>query len=172
MSSNDKLAAAAHLVIARLPPDDLGATKLNKILWFADCEYYRRHGRSLTGEREYVRKDNGPCPVGMNAVLGRLKNDGAIVERPAPIVQYVRREFTSVREPDLSGLSKEEIDILLSVALEVAPLSATTASARSHTDLWHATLPEGRMTVEAGSVRILPPGPEVLDWAKAAFAAE
>ena len=173
MSKNDKLAAAAHLVIARLPPGDLGATKLNKILWFADCEFYRRHGRSLTGETEYVRKDNGPCPAGISSVIARLKESGAIAEQPQRIADYTRREFTALRQPDVQrSLTAEEVDVLLTVALEVARMSAKKASDLSHTDLWHATPNKGRMSVEAGSVRVLPPSPEVIDWAREAFAAE
>ena len=172
MSTNDKLAAAAHLVIARLPPDDLGATKLNKILWFADCEFYRRHGRSLTGETEYIRRDNGPCPVRIVQVINRLKQDGAIVERPQPVAHYTRREFTAVIQPDVSKFTSVEVDILLGVALEIAAVTAKTASDISHDDLWEATLPNGRMSVAAGSVHILPPTPEFLDWARSAFAAE
>jgi len=172
MTSNDKLARAAHLVIARLPPDDLGATKLNKILWFADCEFYRRHGRSLTGEVEYVRKDNGPCPVQMNDVIARLKQEGAIAERAQQIAQYTRREFTPLSQPDIDAFTAEEVDILLGVALEIAPMSAKRASDISHDDLWEATPHNGRMSVEAGSVKVLPPTPEVVDWARRAFAAE
>jgi hypothetical protein len=170
--SNDKLAAAAHLVIARLPPDDLGATKLNKILWFADCEFYRRHGRSLTGETEYIRRENGPCPNRMGEVIARLKIAGAIAERSQPIANYSRREFTPLSEPDVSSFTPEEVDILLSVALEIAPLSAKRASDISHDDLWKATPPNGRMSVEAGSVRIMPSTPEAHAWARALFAVE
>lgn len=172
LRNHDKLAAAVHLVIARLPPGKVGATKLNKILWFADCEFYRRHGRSLTGEREYLRKDNGPCPVRIGEVLSRLKQDGAIVETPQPLVNFTRREFTPLVDPDINLFTAEEVDVLLSVALEIAPLSAAKTSELSHSDLWHGTLPNGRMTVEAGSVRVLPPTADVLEWASSAFAAE
>jgi hypothetical protein len=166
---NDKLAAAAHLLIARLPSDELGATKLNKILWFADCEFYRRHGRSLTGETEYVRQEFGPCPVGIGRVLASLKAQGAIVETPRSIAGYVQRGFISLIEPAVETFHAEEIDILLGVALELCPLSAKAASELSHDDLWQATEPGGRMSVQAGSVRVSPPTPEVLEWAQAAF---
>jgi hypothetical protein len=106
---NDKLAAAVHLVIGRLPPGDLGATKLNKILWAADCEFFRRHGRSLTGETEYIRKDQGPCPANIEEVLTKLKAEGAIIESRQQVVSFARREFMALTEPDLEDLTKEEI---------------------------------------------------------------
>jgi len=36
----DRLAAMAHYVIARCAPEELGATKLNKVLWFTDVFHY------------------------------------------------------------------------------------------------------------------------------------
>lgn len=171
MKSNDKLASAAHLLIARLPTDELGATKLNKILWFADCEFYFHHGRSLTGETEYVRKANGPCPVRIAEVLAQLKAQGAIVERAQPVAHYTRREFVPITQPDVSVFTSEEIDLLLGTALALAPMSARAASDLSHNDLWHATPPEGRMSVEAGSVLVSQPA-GMEEWAAAAFAAE
>lgn len=172
MPTNNKLAAAAHLVIARLPPDSLGATKLNKILWFADCEHYRRHGRSLTGETEYVRRDNGPCPLGMPGTIEALKRSGQIAEALQPISNYVRREFTALAEPDVSAFTAEEVDILLSVALEIAPMSARQASDMSHDALWEATYSGERMSVAAGSIKVMQPSPEVVDWARRVIAAE
>jgi hypothetical protein len=171
MVSNDKLAAAAHLVIARLPPDRLGAVKLNKILWFADCEHYRRHGRSLTGEEAYVRRPQGPCPYRMEGTLRALKDRGLISESIRPVVNFTRREFTALREPDLDQFTREEIDLLLSSALEIAPMSAKAASDLSHDALWEGTDEGDLMSVEAGSVRVLPTPPEAKDWAREAFAA-
>ena len=170
MATNDKLAAAAHLVIARLRADQLGATKLNKVLWFADCAHYRRHGRSLTGEREYVRKDNGPCPQRMEAVIHTLKERGKIAETLQPVIHYSRREFTALQEPDLSGFTVEEIDLLLSVALELAPLSAQGVSELSHDALWEEATPGGRIPVAAGAVSARPLLEADIPWARKAFA--
>lgn len=170
MATNDKLAAAAHLVIARLRADQLGATKLNKVLWFADCAHYRRHGRSLTGESDYVRKDNGPCPQRMEAVLGSLKERGKIAESLQQVVHYARREFTALQEPDLSAFTVEEVDLLLSVALELAPLSAQGVSDLSHDTLWEEATPGGRIPVAAGAVRARALPDADLPWARKAFA--
>lgn len=170
MSTNDKLAAAAHLVIARLRADQLGAVKLNKILWFADCEHFRRHGRSLTGETEYVRKDNGPCPHRMEVALDSLKSRGLIAEALQPVMNYARREFTPTAEPDLSCFTAEEVDLLLGIALEIAPLSAAAASAMSHDALWEEVPNYERMPVAAGAVRVRDPDAAAIDWARDAFA--
>ena len=38
-----------------------GATKLNKILYFAEFAHVRRHGRPISGA-DYFRLDQGPAP--------------------------------------------------------------------------------------------------------------
>jgi hypothetical protein len=169
MATNDKLAVAAHYVIARLPPDRLGVVKLNKILWFADCRHFSRHGKTITGRDSYVRKDEGPCAVGLEAALSALRTDGDIVERRVPAINFTRRELYAQSEPDLSSFTAQEIDTLLSVALEIAPLTASEASELSHDGLWSETLPGGAMAVSAGAVRVEPLDEADLDWARAAF---
>lgn len=171
MATNDKLAAAAHFLISRVPPHQLGATKLNKMLWFADCEHFRRHGRSLTGEETYIRKQNGPCPVGIEGALIRLKGRRVITETLQPVMNYARREFVSLEEPALDTFTAEEVDILLQVAFRIANMTAQDASDLSHDDLWEGTDHNTSMSVEAGSVQFVPPTAEDLDWARRAFAA-
>ncbi len=108
----------------------------------------------------------------MPNTITKLKAAGAIAESLQPVADYSRREFTALSDPDLSAFTVEEIDILLSVALELAPLTAMDVSASSHDALWLAIPPGGRMSVEAGSVRIDAPSSEIVDWARAVFAAE
>ncbi len=167
--TNDKLAVAAHYVIARLPPHQLGAVKLNKILWFADCRHFSRHGSTITGRDSYTRKDEGPCAVGLEAALFALRSHGDIVERRVPVINYTRRELYAQTEPDISSFTAQEIDTLLSVALEIAPMTASEASELSHDGLWNETLPGDAIAVSAGAVRVEPLDAADLDWARVAF---
>jgi hypothetical protein len=57
-SNQDRLLWATHYVIARCDPAKLGATKLNKVLWFADVIYYRRHGRTEFLRRKAILRAN------------------------------------------------------------------------------------------------------------------
>jgi hypothetical protein len=106
----------------------------------------------------------------IGSVISRLKEQHAITERPQPISFYTQREFTPLTEPDIEQFTKEEIDVLLRAALEIAPLTAKRASDNSHDDLWKATTPDGRMSVAAGSVKIMPPTPEIMERAREVFA--
>jgi hypothetical protein len=48
-SNQNRLAGVTHYVIERCEPAKLGATRLNKILWYSDVLYYRHHGCTITG---------------------------------------------------------------------------------------------------------------------------
>ena len=167
----DRLALAAHYVIARHPGAALGATKLNKVLWFADCEFYRRHGVSITGARDYVRKPNGPCAKGLEAVLAKMRSDGLLHEEPVKtIVGTTRRQMYSTTDPDLTTFSGEEIDVLNEVARAITQLTADEASELSHDDLWSETKANGLMAVAAGAVKSIGLPDNLDDWARASFA--
>jgi hypothetical protein len=71
-----------HYIIARCDPTKLGATKLKKVLWFADVMYYRHHGRTITGVDNYVKRQFGPVQRTMLGVLDELKRHQKIAERP------------------------------------------------------------------------------------------
>lgn len=167
----DRLSAAMHYVIARNPPSSLGATKLNKVLWFADCEMFRRHGRSITGEEAYVRKPNGPCSVRFESTLSALKAQGVVHEEQVPtFIGHPRRELHAATAPDPTVFSGEEIDILTEVAKEIRRLTAQEASDLSHDDLWSETEPNSLMPVAAGAVKVCALSSDDMDWARAAFA--
>ena len=158
----DKLAAAIHYVVARFPAHQLGATKLNKILWYADCEFYSRHGRSLTGETHYVRKDQGPWSARFDAAVAHLVLHAAISERRVRIIDFYRREFYPRGEPDVSMFSSEELDTLIKIADKVAE--------ESHQMLWDCVPPNGKMSVAAGAVTGDPLDDSDMEWARSVLA--
>jgi Protein of unknown function (DUF4065) len=165
-SNTDKLAVVAHYVIARTLPHELGATKLNKILWFADCLAYERLGRSLTGLTEYRRLDQGPVPHGLDNVLDKLAAQGVIARRIAPSPGYPRKEFFSLQEPPLEQLDATEVDLLHIVIDYVRTKSAREVSDLSHDALWQETPHLGWMSVAGGSVRIGEVDADQLAWAE------
>lgn len=167
----DRLAATAHYLIARHSGAALGATKLQKVLWFADCAFFRRHGVPITGERYYVRRPNGPCIARLDETLRSMSDQGLIYEESVmTMIGKKRRQMYSTAEPDLSIFSGEEIDVLNEVAKEITSLSAAEASDLSHDKLWEETAPDSFMDVAAGAVRSNGLSEDQMDWARAAFA--
>lgn len=166
-NGNNRLAEVAHYIIARTPPEMLGATKLNKVLWFVDCLAYRKWGRSLTGLTHYVRLQNGPVPSGLTDAIHTLKSDGKVMEDPQITPVGVRREFVSLQEPDFENFSAAEIDLIRAVIDTIRPMSARRVSDLSHDALWHELADGASITVAAGSVMPEPMSDAAYQWALA-----
>jgi hypothetical protein len=165
-ASFPRLTTIVHYVIARTEPSELGYTKLNKALWYADLEHYRRHGESLTGLAHYDRMPQGPMSKEISLAVRRLKRSGQVAERPVKVIDYTRRELISIKEPDISVFTAEQIDILNQVMAVVRKYTAAEVSDSTHRDpLWKEQTNGGRMKVGAGSVVSKPLSHEQLDWA-------
>lgn len=162
-----RLAQVVHYIIARTPPEMLGATKLNKVLWFVDCYAYRKWGESLTGLTHYIRLKNGPVPEGLTDALRGLKSEGKVLENPQPTPVGTRREFLSIGEPDLSDMTAEHIDLIHSVIEAIRPHSAQSVSDLTHDALWEAVADGASMSVAAGSVTPQPMSDDAWRWAQA-----
>lgn len=165
-NNTDKLSAVAHYVIARTEPHELGATKLNKVLWFADCLAHERMGRSITGLTEYRRLEQGPVPDGLDNLLVRMESQGLIAQRMVQGPRYARKEFFSIKDPSLEQLDAAEVDVLHLVIDFVRPKTAREISDLTHDALYEETPPLGWMKVSAGSVRLGEVGSEQLSWAE------
>ncbi|OYX51355.1 MAG: hypothetical protein B7Y90_01660 [Alphaproteobacteria bacterium 32-64-14] len=162
-----RLAAAAHFVIANAG-DDLGKTKLNKILWFADCAAWRRTGRTITGLTHYAKLQYGPVPPKLDAALMLLAADGAVESDKHYVGTYVRHGFFSKKSPATGNiLGPDEQAILSEIIDAVRNMTAFEVSELSHDALWHETAHGGKISVEAASVKMFEtPDPRILDWAR------
>lgn len=162
----------AHYIIARTEPGTLGATKLNKVLWFVDLEHYRRHGRSITGLTAYVRLERGPVPPGIERVLSSLKASQKIFERKTKVFSHVRREFVWLKEPDVSNFTSEQIDILNEVIDAVCAHTAGSVSDVTHDALWQEINNGDDMSIAAGSIITRAPTEDEMNWASSQKIAE
>jgi Protein of unknown function (DUF4065) len=170
-SDQDRLPSVTHYIIARCEPAKLGATRLNKVLWFSDVLYYRRQGRTITGVDNYVKQQFGPVQKNMLGVLDELKREGKIVERKADTPTGFRREYISLKEPDLEPFNANEIDTLNKVMDWICDEeTAKSISDRSHDALWDETEIGESMPVRAGAVVPAEITIEAVEWAKNAFA--
>jgi len=139
-SPNDERIQELILYVARKCECDskCGATKLNKILFYSDFLAYRQFGRSITGHA-YRRLSQGPVPHLMPRFQNALidNDDAAIQERD----YFGRRQkrLIALREPDLDGISGDEIAIVDEVIGMLKDMSAKEVSDLSHEFLgWQA----------------------------------
>lgn len=163
----ERLASVAHFVISEDRAGDLGKTKLNKILWFADCAAWRRLGRTITGLTEYAKLQYGPVPPRIDSALMALAREGSVRANSHYVGTYVRHAYVSLTEPHVGNvLSHEDKEILREVMEAVRPLTAFEVSELSHDALWDET-PNGQMIqVSAAAAQLVTPDARILEWAR------
>lgn len=166
-----RLPELAHYVIARVPPWQLGATKLNKLLWFVDCASYNELGYSLTGLDQYARREFGPAPFKMPMVIRNLEQEGAILTASRKTaIGHLRTEYSSLRDPDLECFSEDERCIVDRVIDDHKTVSARKISDMSHDALWAETKMDEPMPVRLGAVQPSRISPRTLAWARSEVA--
>lgn len=132
-----KLKTLVHYVCSKCPDTTLlGATKLNKILWYADAISLETRGVSLTRET-YVKRQFGPVPKHVLQVIEMLRKEGAIAVKSTPFHNYEKREFVSLTQPNISMFTPEEISLIDDVIREICfNHTARSISLASHDRIW------------------------------------
>jgi hypothetical protein len=132
-----KLKALVHYICSKCPDRNLlGATKLNKILWYSDAIALQMWGAPITGET-YVKRQFGPVPKHILKVIEQLENDGAIAVKSTPFHKYEKREFISLKDPKISMFTPQEISLVDDVINEICyNHTATSISLASHDRIW------------------------------------
>lgn len=121
------------LHIARRSERDVcfGATKLNKLLFFADFLAYLRLGRSITGQ-EYQKLDNGPAPRKLKPLLKEMERGKAIAIQRVDFHGREQQRTIALRDPLYGKFSKEELLLVDDVIQSFWNLRADEISALSH----------------------------------------
>ena len=134
-----RLDRLVHYVCARCDnPYQLGATKLNKILWYSDVLSFANEGRAITGA-VYVKRQFGPVPKDIMATRARLQADGSIIERRVPFHAYNQTQFIALKPADISMFSAEQISLVDTVLQAICSgFTATSISEATHDLVWQA----------------------------------
>lgn len=165
----EKLKALVLYVIWRTRHyKDFGATKLNKVLWFADARFYRGHGRSITGET-YVRQPHGPVPENIETIKLELEDSSQMVAWDEDYFGRVVRRLATVEPPIVDRFTAEELTIVdwwtNHIGLEH---TATSVSELSHDYPWTiAKIGEVIPMYAVFAERVRVPNQEELAWATA-----
>lgn len=108
----EKLKAALHYVIARVGSrPGFGATKLYKVLWFANARTFVLTGKPIFA-CDFVREKHGPVPRDAMNLRQELTKEGrAKIWRDGWYNRQIWR-FKSLTPPDMSSFSEQEIESL------------------------------------------------------------
>lgn len=133
----DKFKELVHYVCAKCSdPSRLGAIKLNKVLWFSDTIAFGHSGNSITGV-QYVKQKFGPVPKPIVPVINELVRDGAIRVDEVSYYGHVKKQYVSLRDPNLALFSPEQLKIVDDVLAAITERhTATSISEVTHDDIW------------------------------------
>lgn len=165
----EKLKALVLYVIWRAGHrEGFGATKLNKVLWFADARHYMVHGASITGET-YIRQPHGPVPKHIDEIKNELIVEGAIQTMDEEYRSVSLKRHLTDGPPDTTMFTGDELTLIDWWIRHVAEEhTAKSISELSHNYTWQIAEPGAEIPLYAVfASRIRAPLGEELDWAKA-----
>lgn len=108
-----------------------GATKLNKLMYYADFAAYRILGSPITGAK-YRKLQEGPVPRQLTAERDKLIGGNRAHIEHRQYYSSVQQRIVPDEEPDLSLFTKAELAIVDEVLEDLWPLDARGVSDRSH----------------------------------------
>jgi hypothetical protein len=166
----NRLPELLHYVIWRCDPSKLGATKLNKICWYADLDAYRRTGGTISGAQEYIRLQHGPAPEGVHWTLDQLREQGKIAISKQTYRGRSKTIFMSQVLPDVQTLLPIQVSIIDSVAdIVCSRHTAASISRLSHDALWEEIALGAKIPVAAAAILPGEITPDDIAWAERAI---
>lgn len=167
MFDREKFKALVHYVIARAGhKSGFGATKLYKVLWFAEARHFLLTG-NLIADAEYIREEHGPVPkLGMQ-IRTELAREGKIRQQKMPGA-YGEWQFTSAKPALIDKFSPEEIAAVDYWIKHIdEDHTATSISELSHDYGWDIVPMGEKLPVYAAlASRVREPNEEELEWVR------
>ena len=113
-----------------------GATKLNKILFFADFIAFQRQGEPITGAK-YMKQEHGPVPRRLLPVQQRLIDAGAAGLQVKELLNGKKQKrFIALRDANLNLFSAPQIELVHEVIEALKHATAEQVSELSHSRIW------------------------------------
>ena len=120
-----------------------GATKLNKILFFADFLAYANLGKAITNF-DYQKLPQGPAPRRLVPVRDQMIADGELVIQQVRLLRgNVQKRTVNLRPPDLTIFSGDEIALVDEVIEALEGAKAEAVSELTHRMLGWKLVDEG-----------------------------
>ena len=128
--------------------NNLGLTKLWKLIFFIEAKAVRDLGQSLTGS-DFIKYEHGPVPSRGEKHLRVLVRAGEVTTVNRDIGGKTLNEVKSARAADISVFSDEERTLIDEVCAELGRKSASALSELSHQEpSWHYAEMMGKLAPE------------------------
>jgi len=162
----DKMRAVILRACHSCNVEDLGAVKLNKVLYYFDMISYAHHRYSVTGA-VYRKRPNGPTSDQLLFLLRDMARDGEIEIRTVDYFGYLKKEYhAKVTEPEhiLNDAERALLDDVLDFVCNKN--TAKSISEYSHKLPWEMAEMGGVIGYET-AILLFPsqPSPEAFDLA-------
>lgn len=160
------------LYIAAKCGDDpkFNATKLNKILYFADFLSFREHGEPITGA-EYMKLEHGPAPKAMKRIQAELVQSGEIEIQKRKVLDHYRHCVVPKRAPNLASFTERDLKLVNTIIEELWGRTANQVSEASHGIAWQVAHLQDSIPYEAALLSDEELTPDDVQWAEEQIAA-
>jgi uncharacterized phage-associated protein len=121
------------LLLAERSVDDplMSRVKLNKLLYYADFESYRRRGRSITGAT-YVKGEFGPMAAELPGAEKELGRAGYLTWRTDETGPHPRKIPVALEKADETQFIEEELGLVSDALMDLKDLGGAGARDWSH----------------------------------------
>ncbi|MCK4577690.1 MAG: DUF4065 domain-containing protein [Candidatus Marinimicrobia bacterium] len=113
---------------------NIGETVIYKLLYFIDFNYYEKYETQLVGAT-YIKNHHGPTPIEFKKIIDSMIKNETVEQVTSQYFQYPQRKYLPLKEPDLSILSAQEIEMIDRVLSQLASMNASELSSHSHEDI-------------------------------------
>jgi len=167
--ADEKLRSVVHYICHTCEVKELGATKLNKILWYTDSFNYLSNGESITGEI-YVKDNYGPVPKHIDIVIDDLEKCNCIKRGNSECHNYTKTDFHSLKDPDISLVSEEEKELIDDIARIICKKhTAASISQLTHDKIWEIAEQGEEIPLYAiFASKVKEPSEAAIEWAVSA----
>lgn len=141
-----------------------GATKLNKILYYADFVAFKKTGEPITGA-QYMRLSRGPAPKHLKPLRQDMLQKNEIVLEERDYWTRTQTVIKPLRRANLDLFSAREIALVDRVIDELWDLDAYDVSERSHNRGWKAAVENGAIPYQAIFLSDEPLTEDDIQWA-------
>lgn len=118
---------------------NVGETLLNKLLYFADFNYYEIYEEHMTGS-EYRKLQFGPVPQNLDTIISEMTAKKMLKRIKTEYHGYPQTRYIPLIKADLSKLKASEKDVIDKVIDRYSDWSASAISEYSHKDMpWLAS---------------------------------
>ncbi len=122
---------------------NVGQTVLYKMLYFIDFNYYEKFEEQLIGAT-YIKNHYGPTPKEFDKIVREMEGSD-LIKISDDYFKYPQTKYIPLRDPDLSKLKAQELQVINDVLNKLSDMNAIQISEYSHNDVPWLTTEDGEV---------------------------